>query len=259
MISFAAAYPNVFVLLENEQLTKDVLSIATGLFITLVLGAITISGMRRNSSLRKRFPDAKSQFAEGWRWLAFIAICVGVCWIFRNATTDDLIVGLMAVAAASMIVTEMAKPAVDDKLLVRDRPSPVKKTEVEFGDTVDPIVTYVAGVTFDDHQAVINSLGCDNLITLKPEKDNPHDEYAVQVLVGKDQKMIGYIPKIVTEKVGRNFHLFTIPEMPRRGKIVKFTNQNTDHVGVEIRFEIPDRESLMADSMFWFDYTHPMM
>jgi hypothetical protein len=58
----------------------------------------------------------------------------------------------------------------------------------------DPIITRVAGVTFEGRQTVVRGLRPEQMLELLQEPDNPHDPNAVKV-VTKAGDQVGYVPR----------------------------------------------------------------
>lgn len=105
------------------------------------------------------------------------------------------------------------------------------------GDTVN---SYVAGVTFENHQDVIKLLSIGDPVYLIAEPNNQYDKYAIKVTDDRySMRKIGYIPKVLTEEIGVYFHSLNNLGNVSTGRITKIRNAYTDHIGIEIVFVIP--------------------
>ncbi|MEN6621259.1 MAG: HIRAN domain-containing protein [Smithella sp.] len=92
--------------------------------------------------------------------------------------------------------------------------------------------TYVAGVTYEDRQYLVKQLDLSSTLKLVHDPENPYDSNAIRVLSG--DKTIGYIPAKLAEDLSFKFE----KNDSIAAKIIRFTNVNTDHQGLRIRFQI---------------------
>lgn len=100
----------------------------------------------------------------------------------------------------------------------------------------DEITTYVAGVTFEGRQEVIQTLSCDNLVILKREPDNHYDKNAIHIQNELGQS-IGYIKRELAEKIAPVIDRVTNELIT--GRVADITNPGTNNMGVKIQFQIP--------------------
>jgi hypothetical protein len=70
-------------------------------------------------------------------------------------------------------------------------------------DTGKHLITKVSGVSFDEKKYLLNIINEDTKVKLERDKNNPHDSFAVKVMVfiSNNWHHVGFIPKIISKKV----------------------------------------------------------
>lgn len=97
----------------------------------------------------------------------------------------------------------------------------------------------VAGVTFDNRQALIASLDPSEEVQLVRDPDNPHDANAIRVELASTSEQIGFIDRATAaELAGRLDELGGLWS----ASIVRICHNGTEDsiLGVEIGFELPE-------------------
>jgi hypothetical protein len=109
------------------------------------------------------------------------------------------------------------------------------------------IITYVVGVTFEGRQEIIKRLKVGDIVDLRRERDNPNDPNAICVCVSAGFRTsamdgkFGYINRDLAKEIAPIFDLFVpIDNIPHQGKIIGLLNEGTDHMGVKIKFMLPN-------------------
>ena len=99
------------------------------------------------------------------------------------------------------------------------------------------ICTKVAGVTFNNRQAVVARLHAGELIQLRREPDNLYDRNAIRV-ERLDGQQIGYLDRSMAARLAP---FFDAHSKPVRGKVHSLTGsgQNGYNLGVIITFNVP--------------------
>jgi len=117
---------------------------------------------------------------------------------------------------------------------------------------VDPVITKVVGVTFENRQANIQSLSLNDTLELNRELKNQYDPNAIKV-TRSDGAQIGYIKRELAEKIKHWFDMF--PFHPS-AKVIKITgNSKTEAKGVIISINPPTE----ADMILALDIQYPRL
>lgn len=119
----------------------------------------------------------------------------------------------------------------------------IKPVETSISQTTyKPIITRVAGVTFDNRQNTIRHLKIGDTLELRREPENPYDPKAIMVLT-QSNELIGYIPSTILVNVQWFFEVSEIPPFTIVQKIVEVENApNT--LGVVIEISPPSEDEI---------------
>lgn len=213
-------------------------------FLLALLLWFDVKGYLRNRKLKKENSNNTKPRAAILIRIIGPLITLGIVYSLADVGVEKTLPMCVSLAAAFLVDTILEKPKIIDK----NKTNSVQANLVHFKSTEQgnfspgqEIITYIAGVTYENHQEEVNRLylGADVLII--PEPENPFDENAISVNSQLDERKIGYLPKELAKAIGTYFKCNTSPEYPVKGKVVEIRNKETDHVGVDIRFKVPTR------------------
>lgn len=112
-----------------------------------------------------------------------------------------------------------------------DTVSPSQPVSIAF----ETIETKLAGVTYDNRQAVIPTLRSDDLLTLRREPNNPYDTNAIAVLT-QNNRSVGFIPGPLAARLAPMLDKTT--QLPK-AKVLRVTGGSNGQVyGVIIQIQI---------------------
>lgn len=212
------------------------------------MGATWLWCFFRNQKLEEQYKELVRPVGTFWRWVIYFALFLLSSWYFNQfENRDENFVYAVCALIPLIIVTELGKPQPKNGVQPRTKdyrtaPSPVQPVPLS-----GKMTTHVAGVTYENRQEAVRKMSPMDTVILFPEKDNPYDPNAMKVLMKDGKTSLGYLPREVAEKVGHNFRRYTIPTIAVEGRVTKINNPGTDHVGLEITFNIPDQASLEID------------
>lgn len=113
----------------------------------------------------------------------------------------------------------------------------------------------MVGVTFEDRQEIIKRLKVGDTVDLRRERVNPNNPNAICVSAGFRTSAIGgkigYINRDLAKEIAPIFDLFVpIDDIPHQGRIIGISNEGTDHMGVKIKFWLPNDQDYENARLF---------
>lgn len=104
----------------------------------------------------------------------------------------------------------------------------------------EEITTYAVGVTFEGRQNVIQTLSYGDQVFLRREPGNPYDKNAIHIQT-KEKQSIGFVNRElaveITPVIDKIYNIDNL--IP--AKVADITSPGTNHMGVKIRFRLPER------------------
>lgn len=118
------------------------------------------------------------------------------------------------------------------------------------------ISTYVAGVTFNDRQSIINGLKIGDYLRICRDYENEYDDNAIGVYLHSNFEIIGYIPRELASKIAKYFDKFDYSPayiVSVNAKIIEKKTNRDNIIGIKITFTIPtqvDSDSSRIEAEF---------